>query len=298
MSLSDPITREDLIHATDEITPLDSSGNQEPASSIILLNGHRYDPKIVLIRALKNTTGTEGSETGIPRDNDSLATFYAERNIPFLPSTKVDSAVQTLKALYANPVEMEDLKEIFASKQRVLNRFHHLFSPELVATLYEKDFLDFLHIKHNGHWNNLSRSQGKLIQNFDLVRKALVILVDENRPIDERLNEIRPLKGEAMVNGIGPAIITAILHVSNPNKYGVWNGTSENGWVKSGLWPAYKVKISFGSYYQTVNEILKALALELGVDLWTLDALWYKIDPQKPEPILTRRAVEDTIAIA
>jgi MoxR-like ATPase len=301
MSLPDSITREDLIHATDEIAPLDSSGNQEPASSIILLNGHRYDPEVVLTRALKNTTGIEGSETGIPKDDDSLATFYAERNIPCLPSTNLDSAVQSLKSLKVNPRIQQDLSEEIANKERVLNRFQSLFSPEKVAGISEEDVIDFLHREHNGHWKGLHGYKEEIRKKFDLFRSALAILVDDNDPVDRRLDTIRPKNGQNLAPGAKEGILTAVLLVEYPEKYGVWNDLSADALKSLEIWPAFKRGATFGERYLTINEVLRTLSQETGVDLWTLDSLIRLTKETGKSPIvsiLTRRAVEDTIAIA
>jgi MoxR-like ATPase len=301
MSLPDSITREDLIHATDEIVPLDSSGDQEPASSIILLNGHRYDPEIVLTRALKNTTGTEGSETGIPGDDDSLATFYAERNIPFVPSTNLDAAVQSLKSLKINPRIQQDLSEEIANKERVLNRFQLLFSPEKVAGISEEDVIDFLHREHNGHWKGLHGYKEEIRKKFDLFRTALAILVDDKDPIDRRLDTIRPKNGQNLAPGAKEGILTAVLLIEYPEKYGVWNDLSADALRSLKIWPAFKWGATFGERYLIINEVLRTLSQETGVDLWTLDSLLRLTRETGKSPIvsiLTRRAVEDTIAIA
>jgi hypothetical protein len=74
--------------------------------------------------------------------------------------------------------------------------------------------------------------------------------------------------------GIGRAIATAVLHVLHPDKYGVWNGTSENGMKFCGVWPSFERGESAGMRYLRINEMLLRLAGDLNVNLWVLDMLW------------------------
>jgi len=108
-------------------------------------------------------------------------------------------------------------------------------------------------------------------------RKALLILTDETRPIDARLNEA----GES-ITGLGKAIMTAILIVAFPAKYGVWNDTSEKAMLRLGIFPSKRRGASLGERYLEVNRLLKALAKALNVDLWTLDALWWVVLDESP----------------
>lgn len=86
-----------------------------------------------------------------------------------------------------------------------------------------------------------------------------------------------------MVAGLGRAVITAILQVVYPDKYGVWNNTAEAGMKQLGLWPDMPRTASFGERYEKVNAVLHEVASEMGVDLWTLDMLWWRVDPHLPK---------------
>jgi hypothetical protein len=104
---------------------------------------------------------------------------------------------------------------------------------------------------------------------MNATRAALADLVDENRPVAERMLSATGIKG------MGKGIITAILHVAYPKKYGVWNNTSHEGLVELGLFPDIPRGASFGERYAAVNNVLTLLADELQIDLWTLDTLWW-----------------------
>jgi len=75
----------------------------------------------------------------------------------------------------------------------------------------------------------------------------------------------------------GKALATAILHVTHPDKYGVYNGTSEAGMKAIGVFPEFDRRSAFSDRYLEVNRILGELASRLQTDLWTLDALWWQL---------------------
>jgi hypothetical protein len=109
---------------------------------------------------------------------------------------------------------------------------------------------------------------------MDEFRSVLGLLVDESQPITSRLDEAID-----RIKGLGKGIITALLQVAYPENYGVWNNTSERGLIATGLMPEFSRGTSFGAKYAQINEVLKPLAHNLEIDLWTLDALWWAIQP-------------------
>jgi hypothetical protein len=108
---------------------------------------------------------------------------------------------------------------------------------------------------------------------------------------------------------MGRAVATAILLVMYPEKYGVWNSTSEGGLkaVAVDLWPRFERGEGEGSRYVKLNAIFAQLCQQLAVDLWTLDALWYCIlaevgvvespEPEPPDeaPPVVERAAESQL---
>jgi hypothetical protein len=80
-----------------------------------------------------------------------------------------------------------------------------------------------------------------------------------------------------MVPHLGPAVISAILHVVYPDRYGVFNETLKAAIVTLGIWPNGVPDDSFADQYVAVNGIQLELALQLGLDLWTFDYLWWYV---------------------
>jgi hypothetical protein len=159
-------------------------------------------------------------------------------------------------------------------KHEVLARFQPLFASENVANLEAQDFNDFLLFKHNKHWSSLQRTGSSISANIAKLREALQLLVDENQTLPSRLNKLVPKKDGPMVPHLNRAILTAILQVEYPDKFGVLNGTTEGAMKRLGVWPEFESKESFGQRYDRINEILLSFSRDLKIDLWTLDTLW------------------------
>jgi hypothetical protein len=173
--------------------------------------------------------------------------------------------------------ETQGLYPEVTAQREVLNRFRPYFSQEHLPKLSEQEVWDFLAFKNNKHWTGLDRHRAKVTADMPKLRKTLQVLLDESKPIDQRLRYVRPRNGKNPVPSLGRAIITPILLVSYPDRYGVLNTTVESGMKEVGVWPTLQRGSDFADKYLAVNEILLELASELGTDLWTLDALWWGV---------------------
>lgn len=201
-------------------------------------------------------------------------------SISFADNPKVTFALVKLEDLLvsqrANP--HPDFADITSHKEVVLRRYQPIFSPTHIANITKTEFQSFLLYRNNHHWDSLHRVGKFMTQDMDLLREALVILLDENRPIQSRLNELRPERywGEhSKVPYVGMPVLTAILQIFKPDIYSVWNNTSDAGMKIVKVWNrAWETKRA-GDAYSEINELCLYFAKKLGVDLWTLDALWW-----------------------
>lgn len=112
---------------------------------------------------------------------------------------------------------------------------------------------------------------------MSLLREGLSILLDESRPIKDRIDQLIPMYDSAYVPKLGKATATAVLHLAHPDKYAVYNGTSEGAMTELGVFPALDRGATVGDYYVSVNDVCQQIAQTLGIDLWTLDALWWRV---------------------
>jgi len=165
-------------------------------------------------------------------------------------------------------LSLPDIHNSVAKREGVLNRFGPLFRDP--TRLTKQDYLDFLSFKHNHHWTGLERLGRPAAENMQNLRGAITLLVNESLPLAERFDS-----AIAQINGVSWATLTPILLIAYPARYGVWNGTSEPEMRERGLWPAFPRGATAGEKYEAINAVLVNLARVHGVDLWTLDALWW-----------------------
>ena len=165
-------------------------------------------------------------------------------------------------------ISQPDIHNIVANRDPVLNRFGPLFRDP--SRLTKRDYLDFLSFNHNHHWTGLERSGRRAAEKIDNLRVAVTKLVDESLPLSNRFDI-----AASLLDGVSWATLTPILLVAYPDRYGVWNGTSESEMRESGLWPSIPRRATDGERYALINAVLVDLAREHQIDLWTLDAVWW-----------------------
>lgn len=167
--------------------------------------------------------------------------------------------------------------EIRDAKAAVFQRFQPMFEAKNLDRLTAENFRAFLIFSNNRHWEGLQRMGPAITEDMDKLRAALRLLADDSQLIRARLDRIRPPGRDPMVRKLNRAVVTAILLVMYPDRCGVWNNVSEAGMAKLGLWPEMPRGASFGDRYERMNAVLLDMAQEVGVDLWTLDMLWWRL---------------------
>ncbi|NLG83529.1 MAG: DUF1016 domain-containing protein [Firmicutes bacterium] len=189
-------------------------------------------------------------------------------------------ALPKLRNVLARVPKETDLQALVNAWDEVLSRYQPVFSPDYLPTLTSEDFSSFLYFENNKHWTGLHRHVRSLTANMNALRQALAVLLDEDRPLAERFDEV---VGGSMVKGFGKVLATAILLIAYPDRYGVWNNASEAALKQLGIWPEFDRGMTLGKRYTVINDLLKQLSGELGVDLWTLDALLWGIVKEEEE---------------
>ncbi len=191
---------------------------------------------------------------------------------------KYKETVERLSEALKNLKPGQNAHNIKVSCAKVLERYQRIFTCTHIASLTSDEFISFLDPKNNCHWINLYRKGYEAATDMERLREALALLLDEGKPnFRDRFS-----KAIGMVRGFGKATATAILTVAYPDKYGVWNGTSEAALCRVGLWPNFERGDGIGGQYEKVNKLLERIRLDVKTDFWTLDALWwYFIDPDR-----------------
>lgn len=191
--------------------------------------------------------------------------------------TITDFELGKLRAAIVALPDRTDTRDIQEARDQVYARYSPAFQPGVINTIDEDVLRSFLYLENNRHWSGLARQVNRISADMTATRMALAQLVDEARPITERMEPVIAIKG------MGKGIITAILHVAYPAKYGVWNNTSQFGLESLGLMPELPRGTKFAERYAAINAVLLALADALAIDLWTLDTLWWLLDPKTAE---------------
>ncbi|HSJ29411.1 MAG TPA: hypothetical protein VLB67_14485 [Acidimicrobiia bacterium] len=165
-----------------------------------------------------------------------------------------------------------DVVQMIRDRDSAITRWGRVFASP--SRLTPEDLSDFLQFEHNRHWWGLQRRSDILLRRFEAVREMISELLDEDRPIVERIDGL----GEP--REFDREIWSPILLVTHPDTHGVWNQISESAMRRLGLWPDGTDGASPGTVYGMVDEMLNLTAAEVGVDLWTLDALWWAVEKE------------------
>jgi hypothetical protein len=172
--------------------------------------------------------------------------------------------------------------------------YQRIFSPDNIENLQKSDIESFL--DWQGRWSSLFRQKGRIVSDMHRFKTALSILLNEDKDIEVRLNELEPGQPD-YVKGFGRAVKTAILHLVYPDIYGVYNRTSEEGLQKLGLMPKFDWGEKFGSRYLKVNKALLALTQKTGLSLIDVDSfVWFVLLPES-SPVLAGPDVIDSFEV-
>jgi hypothetical protein len=136
------------------------------------------------------------------------------------------------------------------------------------------DFSSFLYYKNNRCWTRLYRQGLQLADHLPELKIAINYLQNDAIPIEKRINDVT-FEGRLWVRGFGWNISTSILHIcDNADRYGVWNGRSDDSFRKLGLHVSSSG--SAGRSYVNNNANLQWLKKMLDNDLEMIDGfMWY-----------------------
>lgn len=194
-------------------------------------------------------------------------------------SPEYQAALGILRQKRVPAGDNEQYRDMVAQRDEVFARYQPLFTPQGVSTLTAEEFKSFLSFENNHHWTGLNRLGWKACENMDTLRPKLALLFDDAQPIEKRFDDV-----VKTIVGVGKALATALLVVAFPQKYGVWNSTSEASLRVLKVWPEFQRGMRLGLRYAHVNELLLGLAADLQVDLWELDGLlWAALQEGEPE---------------
>lgn len=177
----------------------------------------------------------------------------------------ITTLVEACRHTVTDPARVEANKAMLDRYGRVFNLAH---LPQMTA----EEFKSFLKFSNNKHWWAIHRQGNLITRDMPKLREALSILLDDTQPLKHRLHTVFPKSGPKMIKGLGPAVATPILLVSDPDKYGVYNRRSEGALRMTGLWPKAP-GASFAERYVAVNDVLRDLAQRFNLSMLQLDEI-------------------------
>jgi hypothetical protein len=153
-----------------------------------------------------------------------------------------------------------------------MDYYSRYFSPQNLRNVTQEGFKDFLLLKNNKHWSGLHR-QPQIYENIDRLRQCLEILLDESRPLEQRLDVIAPKGKPPFIRGLGRAVITPILLCVYPDRYSVYNRISDEGLKQLGR-NTIKESDSFSKRYAALNAACHQLSEEIQQPLYLIDSMF------------------------
>src|SRR5688572_10602343 len=99
-------------------------------------------------------------------------------------------AVGQLRETLAEMKNADIWKQIVEPRDGVFARFQPIFQPTYIPNLTEAEFRPFFYFENNHHWTSLYRQINRICVDMPRLRQVLLILTNENRAIEERLDEV------------------------------------------------------------------------------------------------------------
>src|ERR1035438_1540251 len=153
--------------------------------------------------------------------------------------------------IYKHPDELK-------AKKEALEHYGQYFAPLNLHKLTAAGVRDFLVFKNNRHWGHIQRHP-EIYEDVGHLQACLKLLLDEDIPVENRLDQIIPKHGSPYIKGLNRSVITPILMCVYPEKYAVWNRRSDAGLTYLDLNRASS-KDSFGKRYVAINDACRELS--------------------------------------
>ncbi len=161
-------------------------------------------------------------------------------------------------------------------------RFDNLHEELILATKKILSFDVIEQLDENGFlWyiNQLNRTPGKDIKpsrslsNFNETKNFLKFLVDESNDFESRINALVTYKGG--IRGFQKTVPTIIIHLMYPEELSIWSVPLDESLKKLECFPVTAKRSSY-QVYKVLNRVNNKLKMDLGINYWLLDHIWYQ----------------------
>jgi len=180
--------------------------------------------------------------------------------------------MEDIRILLAEFEESKDengksVEERYEEFLKAIRMFQDMFRDESLENLKPNDLWLFLGNRFlRWSWTDLSINKWKFAEKLEEFKKLVRFLKDERVPLERRVNDaLKKFK----IEGLSIKLITGVLFVLFPEKYGVWSEDNEKALRILSKMP--KLSGDIGEDYKKFCEALLNLSNEVDMDLIKLD---------------------------
>jgi hypothetical protein len=119
-------------------------------------------------------------------------------------------------------------------------------------------------------WRETAGLAPRSARQAELLRGTLAVLLDQQRPLPDRLDQLWPARIQA--DRFSPGALTPLLHITAAHEHSVWNRDTESALSDLGLFPD-RPWDTVGGQYAAVDQAQRELAEDLHLSLWQLENL-------------------------
>ncbi|MBC7109851.1 MAG: hypothetical protein H5T46_02415, partial [Archaeoglobi archaeon] len=117
------------------------------------------------------------------------------------------------------------VNEKYEEIKKVIRMFQQILSDEGLRDMENKDLFLFLGSRFmKWSWTDPSVNKWEFAEKLDEFKRLIRYMKDESIPVEERMENAFKKFG---ISGLTPKILSGILFVLYPDKYGVWNSENE-----------------------------------------------------------------------
>lgn len=199
------------------------------------------------------------SEEELFSDLNNLLMYYQDFNYDSSGSLSDDQIIELLQ-WFVN--SSETYRNWMPKRREAENINHSWIQPEIIKNMSDEDLKEHYIEYYNsgtGEKQNINAIYRDRIIRDNNFRDSLYYLLNEDIDIKNRINDLLDRKNEKHIEGMGKALITALLMDFKPEKYCLWNGKTEDG-LKALGWDEYHSRgDSGGDVYIKVLNLLRKL---------------------------------------
>ncbi len=196
-----------------------------------------------------------------------------------------DDAIIALKEALDRAKKDAEFQMVVSSKDEVIAKYQPIFQYENIRKLDRKVFCEFLKFENNKQLKSYDKLAKEITKDIYELRQVFKGFLDRSKNRFDRFEYAFPNEKQK-IKGLDKNVLTTILQITEPDKYGIWSASAEYVIKEFDLWPDGGDTVLLK--HILVNLMLGSLSEELVIDKWTLNALFefiYREEIQKSNEV-------------